>query len=298
MSRLAPDVKVANRIIDFIFKATGRNAIVCDSDGTIMAARIRSRIGGVHSAAQRMLREGLPYAKVTAAEEEASGGAIKAGVNLPVRYGGATIGSFGIAGDPELTEPIALIAAGLITKEIHEQELARQLLEHATHMDTTIARIVDRVEEANSGQAKVAQLMEEVVRLVGTSMADIDETKKVVDAIKSIARKTHMLAINAAIEATHAQAHGRAFSVVAREVRDLSKESEESTKTIASTQSHLQFSMGTVAAHSKALARNAQTQTQVTASISEMVAGLKAVSANLIQMASEHDAEAVTGSRV
>ena len=293
MSRLAPDVKVANKIIDFIFRATGRNTIVCDSDGTIMAAKVQSRIGAVHSAARLMLREGRPHAKVTAAEEEASAGAIKAGVNLPVRFKGMAIGSFGIAGDPELTEPIAMIASALIAKELHEQELAQRLLEHATHMDQTIARIVEKVDQANAGQAKVTLLMEDIVRLVGTSMDDIDETRQVVDAIKSIAKKTHMLAINAAIEATHAQAHGRAFSVVAREVRDLSHESEQSTKTIANTQSHLQHSMGTVATHSKVLAENAQTQARVTESISAMVAGLRGVSADLIDMAqSARDEEA------
>lgn len=285
MSRLAPDAKVANKIIEFIFKATGRNAIVCDADGTIMAAKLQSRIGSIHAAAQRMLREGLPHAKITAAEEEASGGAMKAGINLPVRYQGRSIGSFGIAGDPELTEPIAMIASGLITKALHEQELAGRLLEHATRMDATIARIVERVDTANAGQAKVTQLMGEIVKLVETSMVDIDETHKVVDAIKSIAKKTHMLAINAAIEATHAQGFGRAFSVVAREVRDLSKESEQSTKTISKAQSHLQFSMGTVATHSKALARDARTQAEVTESINEMVGGLKGVSADLISMA-------------
>ena len=279
------DPIVADKIIEFIYKSTAMNTIVCDADGTIVAAKVRSRIGSVHTAAQRMLREGRPDAKVTAAEAEASGGVIKAGVNLPIRYKGKTIGSFGIAGDPERTEPIALIAAGMVALELDGQEVARKLLAHATHLDESISQVLGMVERANAGQAKVAQLMGEILEHIGNSMLDIDETHKVVDAIRSIASKTHMLAINAAIEAAHALQHGQTFAVVAREVRDLSKESAQSTQTISKAQSHLQLSMNTVVANSRVLAGCSQDQTQVTAAIGEMVVGLKSVSADLIDMA-------------
>ena len=279
------DPQVADRIIDFIFRSTGRNTIVCDAGGTIVAAQVRSRVGTVHTAAQKMLRDGSADAKVTAAEEEASGGVIKAGVNLPIRYQGRTIGSFGIAGDPGMTEPIALIAAGMIAKELHGQEVAQKLLAHATYLDESITQVLGMVDLANAGQAKVTRLMGEILEHIENSMVDIEQTHKVVDTIKSIASKTHMLAINAAIEASHAQEYGRTFAVVAREVRDLSEESAQSTRTIRKAQSHLQHSMNTVAAHSRVLADSSQDQAQVTESISGMVAGLKSVSAGLIDMA-------------
>lgn len=279
------DRKVANKIIDFIFKSTGRNTIVCDSDGTIVAAKVESRVGTVHTAAQRMLREGHPHAKVTVAEEEASGGVIKAGINLPICHGEERIGSFGIAGDPDQTEPIALIASRMISQELQEQEVARKLLDHATHMNESITRIVAMVERASSGQATVTRMMEDVIALIDNSRGDIEQTHKVVAAIKSIAIKTQMLAVNARIEAAHAQQFGRGFTVVAGEVGVLSKESEQSTRTIITAQSNLQVSMGKVAAHAKVLVDSTHAQAQITGSISEMVSGLQQVSADLIQMA-------------
>ena len=51
-------------------------------------------------------------------------------------------------------------------------------------------------------------------------------------AINSIAVQTHMLAINASIEASRAGIHGRGFSVVAEQVRNLSKQSSESVSEI------------------------------------------------------------------
>ena len=288
--RSSMDPAVASRIIAFIHQSTGRNTIVCDSDGTIVAARIQSRVGTVHPVARRMLREGLPHAKVTLAEEEASGGVVKAGFNRPIHYGGELIGSFGIAGDPELTEPIGAIAAGLIVKELQELEMSRKLLDHATRMDASITQIVDRVAQADAAQAKVTQLMDAIAGLIGNSMADIAQTHQVVEAIQSIAKKTQMLAINATIEAAHAQQFGRGFAVVAAEVSALSKESVQSTRTITQSQSHLQHSMTTVAAHAKILTQSTQLQAQVTGSIREMVAGLKVVSEGLIEMASSNGA--------
>ena len=86
--------------VEFIHAATGRFAIICDVGGVIVAAKVASRVGNVHAGARRMLQEGQSACLVTVAEEEASGGAMKAGCNLPIHYRGELIGSIGVAGDP------------------------------------------------------------------------------------------------------------------------------------------------------------------------------------------------------
>jgi sugar diacid utilization regulator len=75
------DAAIADKIVDFIFAATGsgRASIICNPDGVIIAAHVKSRVGNVHAGAQRMLREGLPDYMVTSVQEEESGGAMKAG---------------------------------------------------------------------------------------------------------------------------------------------------------------------------------------------------------------------------
>jgi carbohydrate diacid regulator len=95
------DAAIANKIIEFIFTATGRDSIICDVDGAIVHAKVSSRIGDIHPGARKMLRENLPHAIISKEEEEACSGIMKTGCNLPIWHNGELIGSIGITGDPE-----------------------------------------------------------------------------------------------------------------------------------------------------------------------------------------------------
>lgn len=44
---------IANKIVDFIFEETGLYTIVCDHNGIIVVAKVTSRVGNLHSGAQR-----------------------------------------------------------------------------------------------------------------------------------------------------------------------------------------------------------------------------------------------------
>ncbi|MCP4331791.1 MAG: HAMP domain-containing protein [Gammaproteobacteria bacterium] len=162
-------------------------------------------------------------------------------------------------------------------------------LEEASKTMNVIARQAKASNEIAAKASASTQEALEIVSKTGNGMNEIRETisetekrikrlgersqeiNGVVEIINNIAERTHILALNASMQAAAAGDAGRGFAVVADEVQRLAESSRESTSEIAALVSNIQ-------------AETAETMATMNKAIEQVVDGTELAQASGVQM--------------
>ncbi|MCR5205151.1 MAG: PAS domain-containing protein [Lachnospiraceae bacterium] len=96
-----------------------------------------------------------------------------------------------------------------------------------------IAEISKTVDEAAAQMVEIANRQQEVTEAAKGIEKSVKASKNILNSIEGIASQTNLLSLNASIEAARVGEAGRGFSVVAKNVRELSDSTKKTTEHIA-----------------------------------------------------------------
>jgi methyl-accepting chemotaxis protein len=119
-------------------------------------------------------------------------------------------------------------------------EVARRVLEEADRSVLSSKRGLDAIQQSVQGMTDVR----EQVQNIATTILDLSERTQqigsIIATVDDFAERSSLLALNASIEAARAGEAGKAFSVVAGEVKNLAEQSQAATEKVRSILSDIQ----------------------------------------------------------
>ncbi len=150
-------------------------------------------------------------------------------------------------------ESVTQQSAGVSEISAAAEELAQSAREVASLAENMAGKVEDHTIKVENEEKSLRGMVEDMGKIIGKMEemskgienlgGRISKIENVIEMVKEIVEETHILSINAAIEAVAAGEYGKRFSVVADEVRRLAEESKTSLREIERVIQEVMYAM-------------------------------------------------------
>ncbi|MCL6611983.1 MAG: chemotaxis protein [Peptococcaceae bacterium] len=157
----------------------------------------------------------------------------------------------------------------------------------AVDLNSSLAGIIDSSNNLMSASEQLAAAAQELARNTSEISGEIREMDQVIELIKEVSDQTHLLGLNASIEAARAGDQGKGFNVVAEEIRKLAAKTNSSVKDISGKLKKIQETVLDLSARIQQVSSVSQHQASSAGEIASRIDQLGTMSGELAKLADE-----------
>lgn len=169
-----------------------------------------------------------------------------------------------------------------------KDNLLRAVTEVTQELTGMIAELSGNSQIIASAAQATAASQETAHQLVEQLHQEIGQIDEMSSAIREISDRTHLLGLNAAIEAAHAGENGRGFEVVAGEVRKLAQSSKQTLLQIQGLVEDIKSKLDHIQQESEKTATSARQQAMNSGELSMFVQMIEKVAEDLSRLQQEN----------
>lgn len=132
----------------------------------------------------------------------------------------------------EFLHTIADVLSSMAFTSCNTTQINNQLISSIDDTTRVIKNVQKISEQAQKSINEMGRRFEQLAELSSKCLSEVNSCNDIVNVIQENATTTHILGLNASIEASRAKEDGKGFGVIAREVRSLADTSKQSADVI------------------------------------------------------------------